>query len=79
MGPHMSEWINSKGLDALIALPKGLMVALSAKHGSHLGNLAQVSWSRRPPLASLRIRSWPTWSSRACHLTDLELESKYET
>jgi len=39
MGPYMSEWINFKGLNALIALLKGFMVALPAKHGSHLGNL----------------------------------------
>jgi len=57
MGPHMSEWINCKGLDALIALLKGLMVALLAKHGSHLGNLTLVNQSKRPSLASLPIRS----------------------
>jgi len=57
MGPYMSEWINSEGLDALIALLKGLMVALPAKHGSHLGNLTLVSRSKRPSLGSLPIRS----------------------
>jgi len=39
----MSEWINSKGPDTLEALPKGFIVALSAKHNSHLGNLTLVS------------------------------------
>ena len=43
MGPHMSESIDSKGLDALKALLKGFMIALPAKHGLHLGNLALVS------------------------------------
>ena len=57
MGPHMSEWINSKGLDALMALPKGFIVAFPAKHDSHLGNLTLVSRSRRPSLASLFILS----------------------
>ena len=76
MGPHMSEWINSKGLDALEAFPKGFIIAFSAKHGSHLGNLTLMSQSRRPSLASLFILSWPTWPSLACHLTDSELESK---
>jgi len=32
MGPHMSEWINSKRLDALEALPKGF--TLLARHYS---------------------------------------------
>jgi len=75
----MSEWINSKGLDAIIALLKDFMVALLAKHGSQLGNLTLVSLYKRPSLASLPIRSWTTWPSRACHLTDSELELKYET
>ena len=79
MGPHMSESIDSKGLDALIALLKGFMVALPAKHGSHLGNLTLVSRCKRPSLASLPIQSWPTWPSRACHLIESELESKNET
>ena len=75
----MSEWINSKGLDALITLLKGFMVASLAKHGSHIGNLTLVSPSKRPSLASLRIQSWPTWLSQACHLIDSELETKYKT
>ena len=78
MGSHMLEWINSKVLDAPIALLKGFMVTLLAKHGSHLSNLTLVSRFKRPSLASLHIRSWPTWPSRACHLTNSELESKYE-
>ena len=61
MGPQMLEWISSKGLDALealqkgfaIALSKGFAVALSARHDSHLGNLALVIWSKRLSLASL--------------------------
>jgi len=76
MGPHMLEWINSKRLDALIALLKGFMVALPANHGSHLGNLTLVSRSKRPSLGSLPIRSWPTWPSQACHLTDSKFRVK---
>ena len=79
MGPHVSEWINSKGLDALTTLLKGLMVTLSAKHGSQLDNLTLVSRSKKASLAILPIQSRPIWPSRACHLTDSELESKYET
>ena len=75
----MLEWINFKGLDALIALLKGFVVALPARHGSDLDNLALVSRSKIPSLASLSIRSWPTWPSRACHLIDSEFESNYET
>jgi len=41
MGLHMLGWVNSKGLDAFIALPKGFMVVLPAKHGLHLGDLTQ--------------------------------------
>jgi len=55
------------------------MVALPVKHGSHLGNLTLVRRSKRPFLASFPIRSWPTWPSQACHLTDSKLESKNET
>ena len=72
MGLHMSEWINSKGLDTLEALPKGFIVALLAKHDSNLGNLTLVSQSRKPSLASLFFLSWPTWPSLTCHLTDSE-------
>jgi len=69
-GPHMSKSINFKGLDALIALLKDFMVALPAKNGSHICNLTLVSHSKRVYLASLPIRSWPTWQSRECHSTD---------
>jgi len=55
------------------------MAAFPAKHGSHLRNLTLMSRSKRLLLASLPILSWPTWPSRACHLTDSEFESKYET
>jgi len=79
MGPYTSEWTNFKGLDALIALLKGFIVVLPAKHGSHLGDLTPVSRYKRLSLASLPIRSWHAWPNQACHLTDLELESKYET
>ena len=53
----MSEWINSKGLDAIVALLKGFMVVLPAKHGSHLDNLTLMSRSKRPSLASLLVQS----------------------
>jgi len=55
------------------------MIALPAKHGSHLGNLALVSRFKIPSLASLPIRSRLTWPSQVYHLIDSELESKYET
>ena len=42
----MLEWIISKGVVALEALPKDFVVALSAKHDSHLGNLTLVSRSK---------------------------------
>ena len=45
MGLHMLEWINPKKLDALMALPKGFIVTLPVKRGSHLDNLTLVSQS----------------------------------
>jgi len=36
MGPQMSEWINSKGLDALKPLAKGFIITLLARYDSHL-------------------------------------------
>ena len=79
VGMQMLDWINSQGLDALVTLPKGLMLALPTKHDSHLGNLTLVSWSKRSSSANLLILSWPTLPSRACYLTYLELELKYGT
>jgi len=76
---QMSEWISSKGLVALEALLKGFAVGLPAKHDSHLGNLTLVSRSKRPSVASLFILSWPICLSLACHLTESQKESLYET
>lgn len=78
MGPQMSYQTNSKGFDALEALMKGFMVALPSSHDLHLGDLTLMNQSKRPFLANLFCLQ-PTWPSLACHLIDLELESKYET
>lgn len=45
----MSEWIIFKGLDALEDLQKGFLLALSVKHGSHLGDLTLVTGPKDLP------------------------------
>jgi len=57
MDPQKLEWINCKGLKAIEALPKGLMVAFPVRHKLHLGNVVLVNHSKRPYLASLLILS----------------------
>jgi len=44
MDSQMSEWMKSKGLDALEALPKDFIVALLAKLDSHMRHLSLMSW-----------------------------------
>ena len=68
---QQSKWINSSGWVTLIALSKGFLHALAAKHGSHIGRLTLAIGPKRPSLANLAILSFPMCPSQACHVDEL--------